>query len=297
MEVTKRTYQKHKTEKKITVKHYLSKSYFDDNEIENYTVYVQVTYNRKNTKFRSKIPYSLVEIPSSIPIFNDYKSYEECYMANFENNVEQDFRKSFENALIRETNFINWLIDYQIKMRPDEFVISEISEIYHRKDHQLTNFIESSLKREIQATLSEIMYPDDISGFSSYFNYPTYCNTSALNNLEFYISEIPQLASLKEKYSSRIWFLDIYLEQPEYSRGEKFNPIFSMQDPYDFTIISFVPTIYDYLTNTFQRSFYSIFEDKQLAKDIIHDMDTLFEKYGSYSPYYPIPINSNSNFF
>lgn len=283
-EKPKRTYQKHKTEKKITVKHYVIKDVErNENGYYEFPIYVQVTYNRKNTKFRSKIPYTVNDdIPSLIPVFDNFRSFEEFYMTNVENNAEHDFDKSLENALIRETNFIIWLTNQQIKISQNGFEIADISEVYHSKQSDLTNFIELCLKREIQSTLFEIAFPEVSEYFHlGYAEFPIYDNTSALNNLEFYMLQYPQIISLKKKYSSQIWFLDIFLEQSQFSFGGKFKPIFSIQDPYDFVTMPLTPTIYDYLTNTFQRCFYSTFEDKQLTRDIISDIDKLFAKYSS----------------
>ena len=83
MEATKRTYQKHKTEKKITVKHYVNTDVKVDDEsgYTMYALYIQVTYNRKNTKFRSNIPFSLSEnIPHLIPTFDTLFEYRDFYM-------------------------------------------------------------------------------------------------------------------------------------------------------------------------------------------------------------------------
>ena len=63
MEVTKRTYQKHKTEKKITVKHFvntnvtLKGSHINE---ETHPIYVDIIYNRQKTRFKSHIQPSRI---------------------------------------------------------------------------------------------------------------------------------------------------------------------------------------------------------------------------------------------
>ena len=285
MEVTKRTYQKHKTEKKITIKHYVNTDVKVDNDsgFTMYALYVQVTYNRKNTKFRSNIPYSLSEnIPHPIPIFDNILEYKNFYLGivdNIVNNFENDFDSSFEGALIREANFINWLINQQIRNRPDEFTISEISTIYHLEAYQLVDFIEDSLKKEIQSTLFKITEYYTLNEIFKDSKFPIFNHISALDNLEFYISQYPQLASLKKKYPSHIWLLDIYLSQPELNNGIELNPVFSITNPHDKSIIPFAPTMFDYITYVFQMRFIGIFRNKEFACNIINDIDAIFKKY------------------
>lgn len=281
-EKPKRTYQKHKTEKKITIKHYVNSDVKvdDSSDYTMYPVYVQVTYNRKNTKFRSNIPYSLSKnISYQIPIFDRISGYYDYYTKSCENNINNDFDSSFQNALIRETNFINWLINQQILNRPNTFDISQISTVYHLEVYRLVDFFETCLKKEIQSSLFEIAKHYIPNEMFKNFEFPIFHHIPALSNLEFYISQYPQLVNLKEKYSSHIWLLDFYLSEPELSNGNTLEPVFSITNPHDDSVISLTPTIYDYVTGIFQPRFLEIFENKQFAYDIIYDMNTLFEKY------------------
>ena len=177
MEVTKRTYQKHKTEKKITVKHYLITNVKNDDELGNptYPIYVQVTYKRKNTKFKSKVPYTYLRELPILPVFDSFSSYEKYYFGNIKN--------EFDCALTRDLNFINWLVEQQISQRGEQFDISELPKLYHSESFELSNFIESSLKKEIQKTLCDITGFNVSNRFLIYAKFPVSYNSSPLINL------------------------------------------------------------------------------------------------------------------
>ena len=284
MEVTKRTYQKHKTEKKITVKHYLSNKhtiinrvnsesnsmYFLEYEYPENTLYVQVTYKRKNTKFRSKVPPCHLEELPAIQIFDNLSDVDEYY------SVE---RNDFLKAITRDLNYILWIVNQEIKKNPN-FDISELPQVYHNDKYSLLSFIESCLKKEIHEAIFEtIPSAKEHWEFSSIREYRIYSNSSALGNLEYYCNLYPQLNYLKGKYDSPIWFLGIYLEQN--GIGDMMLMDYHLQD-YGIvptTFFSYVPTFYDYLTNTFQRDLKESLKNEQIANQIITDIDKLILKY------------------
>lgn len=279
MEVTKRTYQKHKTEKKITVKHYLNTSIKEYDEIGDkiYPIYVQVTYNRKNTKFKSKIPYCPHDTLFSTVIFDNFNSYEEY----FKSTTESDFEKN----LTRDLNLIKWLTNVYVNANPNNFDISELPKIYQQKSYELNNFVDWCLKREIQNALCEIKGLNKEQNINPHLKgYLTRMDfgSPALFNLEYFSIEYPELNNLKLKYNSRIWFFSIHL-------GLQNTSIFSVIDYSDRHLISFSPTIFDYLTNTFQQDFINSHKDEQFAKDIISDLGKLFSKY--YHKYFDLLIN------
>ena len=279
MEVTKRTYQKHKTEKKITVKHYLNTSIKEYDEIGDkiYPVYVQVTYKRKNTKFKSKIPYCLYDTPLSTVIFDNFNSYEEYYDSATESN--------FENALTRDLNLIKWLVNVHVEANPENFDISELPKIYHQKSYELTHFVDWCLKREIQNALCEIKGLNEepnINIFLKAYLSRIDLDSPALINLEYFSIEYPELNNIKKKYNSQIWFFSIHVKFQNTST-------FCVVDYSDRHIISFKPTIFDYLTNTFQKDFINSHKNNQFSKDIISDLDKLFSKY--YYIYFDSLIN------
>lgn len=272
MEVTKRTYQKHKTEKKITVKHYLIPDIHHDDELgyQTYRIYVQVTYKRKNTKFKSKIPFSYFEKLPSIPVFNSFSNYQEYYIDNIKN--------EFECALTRDLNYIYWLVEQHINQRGEEFDISELPKIYHSNSFELSNFIEASLKKELLKTLCNITGSDESNSLSAYLKFPMAYNSPSLFNLEFYLNKYPELVILKTKYSSHIWIFKLYEELGDSSNGLFREAMFSIIEQSGY-VISFPPTIFDYLTNIFQKRLLDNFQDLKVVNPLISDLNILFLEY------------------
>jgi hypothetical protein len=275
MEVTKRTYQKHKTEKKITVKHYLIDNVKEDPDLGYppvYPIYVQVTYKRKNTKFRCKIPYSYFDKLPQIPVFENLNDFEEFYIKNYNN--------YFENALTRDLNFIYWIVKQQIIKKGDNFDISELPEIYHNQAFELSNFVELCLKLEIQRTLCDINNLDITHEILPHVKFPFPFKSPALANYEYYINEYPELISVKNKYSPNIWLLSIYIELGERSYGIYGNPAqFVVINEENGDVITFQPSIFDYLSKIFHKLFDDKFKDKQMIKHLIADLDLLFSEY------------------
>jgi hypothetical protein len=284
MEVTKRTYQKHKTEKKITVKHYLNTRNViidvdtSDNEDENEPweatvsesiIYVQVTYKRKNTKFRSKVPLCYLEQLPKIRAFDNLNEIYEHYITE---------KNDIIKWLTKDLNYILWIVNQEIKSNPN-FDISELPEIYHNNKYSLISFVEDYLKREIREVLYEkVLAENGWWEFEQLSEYKIYSQSSALNNLEYYLRLYPQLSFLKNRYGSEIWFLNIYLEQHgigditlfDYLQGYGHVPMMALYH---------VPTFHDYLTNIFQRDLKESLENEQIANQIISDIDKLVLKY------------------
>ncbi|MCU0470587.1 MAG: hypothetical protein MUF58_18520 [Arcicella sp.] len=284
----KRTYQKHKTEKKITVKHYLNTSIKEYDEMGDsiYSVYVQVTYNRKNTKFKSKIPYHYTDTLPSTVIFDNLNTYGHY----FNNTFKKTFECIIDRALTRDVNLIKWLANVYVEANSNNFDISELPKIYHQKSYELTYFVDWCLKQEIQNALSEIKgFDKEIN--TNYFlkRYLTRVDddSPALFNLEYLSIEHPELKYLRQKYNSQIWFLSIHL-------GFQNTSPFDVIDYSDKHVVYLTPTIFDYLSNTFQKDFIDSYDDNQSAKDIISDLDKLFSKY--YHGYFDLIINP-SKFF
>lgn len=272
MEVTKRTYQKHKTEKKISVKHYVIRDIHHDYDLgyQTYRIYVQVTYKRKNTKFKSKIPFSYLEKLPSVPVFNSFSNYEEYYIDNIKNN--------FECALTRDLNFIYWIVEQYINQRGEGFDISELPKIYHSNSFELSNFIESFLRKELLKALCSITGLDEPDGMSAYLKFPMSYNSPALFNLEFYLNKYPELIILKTKYSSNIWIFRMYEELGDSGNDFFRDAMFCIIEQSGY-VISFPPTVFDYLTNVFQKRLLDSFPDLKSVNPIISDLNTLFLEY------------------
>lgn len=284
MEVTKRTYQKHKTEKKITIKHYLITNYItlhhDEHDEEgNFiqeveivhpvsTIYIQVTYNRKSTKFRSEIIECYLDTLPEITTFENFECYEDFY---------SNERDDLYRGLTRDLNYIKWIINQEIKSDPD-FDISELPGIYHSSKYELITFIEDWLKNELKDELWGKYPREKYQEINNSLKTPIYSNSSAFSNLEFYISLHPNLIHLKERYGFHIWFLSIYLEKcmnpTLFDMGIKEN------DSVKYALLQPVKvTIFDYITNVFQKYFLNYLADNQIETELIAEIDKLFSKY------------------
>ena len=283
MEVTKRTYQKHKTEKKITVKHFLNLSIkeYDTFGSELYPVYVQVTYNRKTTKFRSQIPPSIDKFLDLTPTFDSDEEAEEYHMHMGVNMVEE--------AIESDVSLIKWLIsEYK-----GEFDINELPKLYHRNFYSISSFVEWCLKYEIQHTIFNSKLVKFRYGDSSFeYNYheideivPIFHSLSSLHNLQFYETDYPFINSIKEKYSSNIWNLGIYVEiMTNNSLAGNYWSFGQYENMY--AVYNIEPTVNDYAKGRFQTHFLNCFNNEQFAKDILIDIEKLylehFEKFKSF---------------
>jgi hypothetical protein len=293
-EKPKRTYQKHKTEKKITVKHYLNTRYFtedinfsDNEDIPNWhevtypqsIIYVQVTYKRKNTKFRSKVPLCHLDQLPELRIFDNLDEAHEHYTTESDDIIKW---------ITKDLNYILWVVNQEIKSNPN-FDVSELPEIYHGDKYSLISFVEDYLKREIREVLYEkVLSENGYWEFEGLSKYKIYIQSSALNNLEYYLRLYPQLSFLKNRYSSHIWFLNIYLEQNGIGDITLFD--YGMQQyVYHVPMINLqhVTTLYDYLTHTFQtdlkeslsNDYITNQHNEYIANQIITDIDKLILKY------------------
>lgn len=289
MEVTKRTYKKHKTEKKITVKHYLIPNYTtlhhteydeEDNLVEEVDIvhpvspiYVQVTYNRKSTKFRSEIIECYVDTLPEITTFENLESFEEFYSS------EQD---DLYKGLTRDLNFIKWIVNQEIKSDPN-FDISDLPEIYHSSKYELITFVEDWLKKELSDELWGKYPGEKYAEINNSMTAPIYLNSSAFSNLEFYLPSHPNLVHLKQRYNSHIWFLSIYLEKC--MNHTYFDMGIKEHDSVRYGLLQPIKvTIFDYITNVFQKHFLNYLTDNQIETELIAEIDKLFSKY--FNSYY-----------
>jgi hypothetical protein len=287
MEVTKRTYQKHKTDKKITVTHYLNTDIRESDVFGEsiYPFYVQVTYNRKTTKFRSHIPstsFSPLEGIAHFPELADINA--EKYLMKHDIFVD--------NAIKKDEELIKWLINQKVNVYGQDFQIHNLPNLYHSKRYKLDFFINWCLNQEIKQTLidvwiSRLELSSEIDN-KDLINFPITFKSSPLVNLEFKLKTEPELIILREKYPSQIWFFDIYTEsikETEITSRENFiyekgNEIFYVE-PFTLT-----PTIYDYKQQQFSEFFKGVFLNTQVVNDIINDIDKLVKKYSD--KYYPM---------
>ncbi len=306
MEVTKRTYQKHKTEKKITVKHYVNRSLVLETrdwrgvQIDIYAIYVLVTYNRRNTKFRSLLPAGT---DNSVPDKNfNYDIFGDSDISLKNRDIPFILQVNGK-AFVRDRDYITWLVSCGIEVNGDDFNVSDLSELYHNKVFELSFFVEWALRNELRSTILDIQpykwvgnleYEDSTFAITN----KVYDDVSALQNLEFSIVEFPKVKQLRKEYSSQIWFLGIYLQKvcdgviapPMYSYLSTLSRPSTMDIPLSVDIsqkpstqkafeVGLTPTLFDFSTQSFQSKFVNYFENETDIENIIEDIDKLYAKY------------------
>ncbi len=277
-EKPKRTYQKHKTEKKFTIKHYLNtynKEVSDVYDFPLYPVYAQVTYNRRSTRFKTKIqPVTDSEfLENAIP-------FDEGYLEDYYFN---ESRKEFDNELARDVDFIQWLANNCIKIT-DNFPISILTNLYNSNAFSLTEFTEWCLKEEIREKIFDIRgftNEERESDFTKYTAIPLFSKASALDCLEFYLRKYPTLIELRQKYNSQIWLLKIFIEKGNESSMLYGFPMFaSLSQNGEFGLLqSQEPTLQDYNNHIFQKRFLESFDDKEQLENTLNDLELIFEKF------------------
>lgn len=303
MEATKRTYQKHNTEKKITVKHYLNTSIKETDIMFGdiaHPIYVQVTYDRKTTKFRSHIP-SVFSLPS--------KRIEHLNYLGHKINIEKCSMKYdcfINDAIQRDENLIKWLIYKSINIYEKDFQIHHLPNIYHDEEYKLDTFINWALNKEVQRTMRNIHLsrpkPYLKISNSAVLNFPLNFKSSPLVNLEFYLKLEQELVILKEQYSSQIWFFDIYAgimkDTEAYNRENFIYDVESIRDiaMFDSLVNNIIntgqnmfyphpyllfPTIYDCEQKGLKEYFKNVSLDSPIINEIINDIDKLFEQYSN----------------
>ena len=271
MEVTKRTYQKHKTEKKITVKHYYNTYNKEITETINltfYPIYVQVTYNRQNAKFKTTLESQLFldSLEKAVPYIDG--SFKDYYF--------DQSRKDFDKYLARDIDLIQWLVNECIKINSN-FHISVLPNLYHSKIYEISSFIEWCLKKEIEEMIFNILSNKENSSYASY-DYTTQYNVSSLTVLEFYRKSFPQLITLREKYNSQIWTFKIFVQNGNDTFMVHGEPMFILPKG-EGAYSSQEPTLRDYTNKLFQKRFKECFKNEEIVTDILSDLETLFLKY------------------
>lgn len=261
METTKRTYQKHKTEYKITVNHYINETILELNNGNfkfEYPIYVQVIHKSKSTKFRSKInPLNCDKVDSGEIGLDDLRE-----------------------SIIRDTAFIESLIkqltNYNLTSEKDSKVnLNYLSPLYNFDNFRLTNFIDYGLRLEIV----ELIESNTGKAVPSIYD----VKPSIL--LNFYLSKYPFLKSILDKFNSDIWIFDVYLEQinnlENYKSQERLTPLeISKMKITDFPRNRWKLTLQDFIDGYAQKLLLDYFDDSLKMKEIFLDIEKLISKYG-----------------
>lgn len=260
MEATKRTYQKHKTEYKITIKHYFNKAIkeFYNGYKQVYPVYVQVTYKRKNTQIKSNIsPISCSKVDKGEIGLDDFK--------------ELIIRDS---ALIE--SIINEYDNYNTVLAKDEkFDITHLARLYNNDSFNLTNFIDYCLRLEIVELIERN------TGKHLKSIYPV----KPLILLDFYLSQYPFLKSIREKFNSDIWIFDVYLEQINNYENYKSQDSLTSSEVSKIKITDFprnnwTLTLQDFKDGYAQKLLLDYFDNSLKMKEIFLDIEKLISKHG-----------------
>lgn len=255
MEATKRTYQKHKTEKKITVKHYLNETIneFSKTGDKVIPVYVQVTYQGKNTRFRSRIK----PIPSYLLRLNTDGRFD---ISTFVEERERD--AALITFLVKEFSNLN------ARYGDDRYDINDLASMYHNEINDLSCFIDNCLNSEIQ---------DIVLG-----NNDNYCihGVKPLISIEYFKTFYPNLKSIQERYNSNIWLFDSYLNQITNCELVEFGKEHDIKRASGIVIGGlWNPTVQDFKDNYAQKQLLKYFRKSQSIKDVIRDIQKLFDKY------------------
>ncbi len=255
MEVISKTRKKYNVEKKISVKHFINMDVkgLQISGMPVYPIYFQLTYNRKNTRIRSRIK----------PI---YKHHLEEQFVIF----DKDYKELIKRDII--------LIEQLVKKYGNEFKEKEVIEflpsLYHHKAIDLEYFIDWCLNEEIHVLIGK--HKPDLNRFNP--------ETKPLIHFEYFIDKVPELITIKEVYKSKIWCLNIILEQIKnrLKLEEEYNGldhIFKNNDEYEDYYLVSNPSIEDFRDGYFQKLLLLFFEDSEWIKDVIEDMEKLFSKY------------------
>ena len=296
-EKPKRTYQKHKTEKKISVKHYvnmaLGKSLDGDETYKVYPVYVEVTFNRKTARFKSKIPRTYW-----ISITDSEKEEDEEYcdyvLSPPDNNNKAELKSlsgSLKEVVEQDTTLITTIVEDLFQFNPETFNINYVPKIYHSEFYNLIFFVEWCLRDKVYKKVMKLERDNNsdrfttkrINGFwETIYSFSN--RVSSISHLEFYKKHYPELEELRHDFCSQIWFLDIYintLKHPKLSDDHRLNGMMVSNNFADFNLN---PTILDFQTKHFQDVFLNTFSYEHLEiKHIIYEIERLFqEKYREY---------------
>ena len=246
MEVTKRTYQKHKTEYKITVKHYLNTTVneYDNHGNSVYPYYVQVTHRSKNTRFRSRIK----------PVFQ---------------NQQYRIEISPDEAILRDIAFIEFLIKGYEKYNSEndgKYDVSDLASFYHSENFELVSYVDDSLRHEIVRFIYDNVKTEDV------FEINLYENIKPLTYFENLKVKYPILNLLRQEYNSNVWTFDIYVEQlrhnDNFETGIK-------PDLYNSYLALWKPTIKDYQDKFIQKALLLHFNNSQDVINIFKDIEKL----------------------
>lgn len=296
------SYQKHKLEKKVSVKHYLNKknSYqfhpvWDSdktNEDRNrYELYVQITFNRKTTFVRSATKLLLsnedfINMSSNISLnetINREKNYIQFHFKSVYTNYSSDLKYTYYSqtrhhlGLEKPTAEELEKIDEELEQESENtFDLKDIATHYSYDDFEIHKSVNYALKKVIFDFLEELSDKENKSIFERYdsivpsliFDFQegyvrSNYDVKAIELLNYLIPNVPSIINLKEKYSSEIWNFSVYY------------CLLKTDNNYPYNILG--ATLYDFIKGDFEKVFLSKFENNDdVSSKIIYDMKNLF---------------------
>ncbi|HEV7348412.1 hypothetical protein [Telluribacter sp.] len=243
-EAPKRKYKKHKTDIKITVKHYFNDriKMLDEYDKEKHPLYLKIIMQQKTTYYKSKLE-----------IFGNPG---EMYL------TEQLYGKALEE----EKEGIIELINESTPATNPSFSLSEIM-FWYRSQPSLMEFVNQKLVFE----LTEAIF-DQEEKFEGVIGSDTILkNVPALMLYDKY-KELSSVKKVKESYPEMIWYLPYYYE----IFCSKLHSSYFYKD-YAYHLLK--PSVKDYLRGGFKAELLIFYATKNTGSQLVKSIDGLLEKY------------------
>lgn len=291
-------YQKHKTEKKVTVKFYLNKrinfnSKMIDRSDENYQfppshpVYIQITFNRKITNIRSATDSvcsndeefnELINEELTDNILERERRFIEYYLTNYYKSYLDMHKQNLKEASVDDVELFTEktfdLDDAMLGFSYDDYELNK--EIEKRLKFELYEFAEELTLKEIQQKTGKMELDKSAKEefkniLINYYHAIQYSielpesNISALELLSFFEMRKPEFKEMRLRFSSEIWHFNIFYGLLCSSFESQYHELGA--------------TILDYTEGDFKNVFQSFFSNvKEKVESIFADIDTLLKK-------------------
>lgn len=184
-------YKKHKTDSKITIKHYVNKKikfHTDDDAIHS-PLYVQVTVKRQTTFFKSKIN----------TLDNDVEGLESWITSD----------DHFKLLLQREKENITTIANELIDLKGDAFLVTDVSIVYRKRVQSIVAKVNDYLTAVI-CTLYQTQYELNPSAFTEDLD-ARILEVHPLVLLNKW-KDVPGMEDLKQQFSAPLWNFEYYYD-------------------------------------------------------------------------------------
>ena len=264
------SYKKHKTEKKVTVSHFLNTKIdfaksdpmpFDDENSHRYPLYVKVIFNKKTTVFRS-----LTE--NTFNGDEDFKNYGDDFFLKDVIERERKFIKYYftnryskylKENLLDETFAVKNYDDNKIAFRKEYYQENELCKVIdYALKMQLYDFAKELIIEKLEQEKGEGFFDDLDEDYANIdlleqmiyqHYYPIAASVQdpsntvkALELLNFYEVRNPRFKEIKERFPSEIWHFSIF-----------YNRFIELESSFSYQLLG--ATIIDYLEGDFKGKF------------------------------------------